>query len=30
LPHPEVRKYVRHRAEDTDRWLRGMRTLLPA
>jgi NAD(P)-dependent dehydrogenase (short-subunit alcohol dehydrogenase family) len=30
LPHAEVRKYYRQRAEDTDRWLRGMRTLLPA
>jgi alkylation response protein AidB-like acyl-CoA dehydrogenase len=30
LPHPEVRKYYRMRAEDTDRWLRGMRSLLPA
>ncbi len=29
LPHPEVHKYYRQRAEDTDRWLRGMRTLLP-
>ena len=29
LPHAEVRKYYRQRAEDTDRWLRGMRTLLP-
>jgi NAD(P)-dependent dehydrogenase (short-subunit alcohol dehydrogenase family) len=30
LPHPEVSRYYRMRAEDTDRWLRGMRTLLPA
>lgn len=27
LPHPEVATYVRHRAEDEDRWLRGMRRL---
>jgi NAD(P)-dependent dehydrogenase (short-subunit alcohol dehydrogenase family) len=32
LPHPEVRDYMRHRADDSDRWLKGMsayrRTLL--
>jgi NAD(P)-dependent dehydrogenase (short-subunit alcohol dehydrogenase family) len=27
LPHPEVASYERHRAEDRDRWLRGMRRL---
>lgn len=27
LPHPEVATYMRHRAEDPDRWLRGMRRL---
>lgn len=27
LPHPEVARYVRRRAEDTDRWLAGMRRL---
>lgn len=27
LPHPEVAGYVRHRAEDPDRWLDGMRRL---
>lgn len=27
LPHPEVAKYYRHRATDTDRWLSGMRDL---
>lgn len=27
LPHPEVATYVRHRAEDHERWLRGMRRL---
>jgi len=27
LPHPEVAEYVRRKAEDTDRWLRGMRRL---
>jgi hypothetical protein len=25
LPHPEVAEYVRRRATDVDRWLRGMR-----
>ena len=25
LPHPEVATYMRHRAEDPDRWLAGMR-----
>lgn len=30
LPHPEVRRYYRMRADDTDRWLRGMRKLVPA
>lgn len=27
LPHPEVARYERHRAEDRERWLRGMRGL---
>jgi NAD(P)-dependent dehydrogenase (short-subunit alcohol dehydrogenase family) len=27
LPHPEVASYERRRAEDRDRWLRGMRRL---
>jgi NAD(P)-dependent dehydrogenase (short-subunit alcohol dehydrogenase family) len=27
LPHPEVAKYFRHKADDYDRWLRGMRRL---
>jgi NAD(P)-dependent dehydrogenase (short-subunit alcohol dehydrogenase family) len=27
LPHPEVAEYVRRKAEDYDRWLRGMRRL---
>jgi NAD(P)-dependent dehydrogenase (short-subunit alcohol dehydrogenase family) len=27
LPHPEVAEYVRRKAEDPDRWLRGMRRL---
>ncbi|GAB2867238.1 SDR family oxidoreductase [Nocardioides pacificus] len=27
LPHPEVGDYYRHRAGDTDRWLRGMNRL---
>lgn len=27
LPHPEVAAYARHRAEDPERWLRGMRRL---
>lgn len=27
LPHPEVATYERHRAEDRDRWLAGMRRL---
>jgi NAD(P)-dependent dehydrogenase (short-subunit alcohol dehydrogenase family) len=27
LPHPEVREYLRRKAEDYDRWLRGMRRL---
>jgi len=27
LPHPEVREYFRRRADDYDRWLRGMRRL---
>ncbi len=27
LPHPEVATYMRHKAEDPDRWLRGMRRL---
>jgi hypothetical protein len=27
LPHPEVGKYFRHKADDYERWLRGMRRL---
>jgi hypothetical protein len=27
LPHPEVAEFYRRRAEDTDRWLAGMRRL---
>jgi NAD(P)-dependent dehydrogenase (short-subunit alcohol dehydrogenase family) len=27
LPHPEVAKYISHKANDYDRWLRGMRKL---
>lgn len=27
LPHPEVLQYMRHKASDYDRWLRGMRRL---
>jgi NAD(P)-dependent dehydrogenase (short-subunit alcohol dehydrogenase family) len=27
LPHPEVAEYVRHRAEDPERWLAGMRRM---
>jgi NAD(P)-dependent dehydrogenase (short-subunit alcohol dehydrogenase family) len=27
LPHPEVADYIRRKADDTDRWLRGMRRL---
>ena len=27
LPHPDVREYVRRKASDQDRWLRGMRRL---
>ena len=27
LPHPEVRDYMRRRADDTDRWIRGMQKL---
>ncbi len=27
LPHPEVGEYLRHKATDYDRWLRGMRRL---
>jgi hypothetical protein len=27
LPHPEVRDYMVRKAEDTDRWLAGMRKL---
>ena len=27
LPHPEVLEYMRHKASDYDRWLRGMRRL---
>jgi NAD(P)-dependent dehydrogenase (short-subunit alcohol dehydrogenase family) len=28
LPHPEVAEYVRRKAADPDRWIRGMRRLL--
>ena len=27
LPHPEVAEYMRHRAEDPERWLAGMRRM---
>ena len=27
LPHPEVKEYVRRKADDHDRWIRGMRRL---
>jgi hypothetical protein len=27
LPHPEVADFFRHKADDYDRWLRGMRRL---
>jgi hypothetical protein len=27
LPHPEVGEYFRRKADDYDRWLRGMRRL---
>lgn len=27
LPHPEVAEYVRHKAEDPERWLAGMRRM---
>jgi hypothetical protein len=27
LPHPEVADYFRRKAEDYDRWLRGMRRM---
>ena len=27
LPHPQVAEYFQHRANDNDRWLRGMRRL---
>ena len=27
LPHPEVAEYFRRKAQDYDRWLRGMRRL---
>ena len=27
LPHPEVAEYFRRKADDHDRWLRGMRRL---
>jgi NAD(P)-dependent dehydrogenase (short-subunit alcohol dehydrogenase family) len=30
LPHPEVATYERRRAEDRERWLRGMRRLQAA
>jgi NAD(P)-dependent dehydrogenase (short-subunit alcohol dehydrogenase family) len=30
LPHAEVAEYARHRADDHDRWLRGLRRLLQA
>ena len=29
LPHPEVDEYVKRKASDRDRWIRGMRRLLP-
>lgn len=29
LPHPEVATYLQHKAADPDRWLAGMRKLLP-
>jgi len=28
LPHPEAAKYFQNKANDYDRWLRGMRKLL--
>jgi hypothetical protein len=27
LPHPEVAEYFKHKANDYERWLRGMRKL---
>ena len=27
LPHPEVARYMANRADDNERWLRGMRRL---
>jgi hypothetical protein len=27
LPHPEVAEYVKRKAADRDRWIRGMRRL---
>jgi hypothetical protein len=27
LPHPDVAKYFQHKADDYERWLRGMRRL---
>lgn len=27
LPHPEVGEYIKRKADDTDRWLKGMRRL---
>ena len=27
LPHPQVAEYFRHKADDYERWLRGMRRL---
>ncbi len=27
LPHPEVHRYMQHKAADPDRWLAGMRRL---
>jgi short-subunit dehydrogenase len=27
LPHPEVAEYVKRKADDRDRWIRGMRRL---
>jgi hypothetical protein len=27
LPHPEVAEYFQHKADDYERWLRGMRRL---
>ena len=27
LPHPEVGEYIKRKADDPDRWLKGMRRL---